>query len=98
MMVRPKLVWVFSVTLCLFLVYSAVGERGFIRLYQMIRERDNLRVRVHTLEEQNMRLTEEIGHLSDDPATVESLARIGLGLVRPGETVFIFPGAAGDDQ
>ena len=97
-MTRRKLVWVFSITLCLFLAYSAVGERGFIRLHQMIRERDNLKIRVRTLEEQNSRLSEEVGLLSNDPDAIESLARIGLGLVRPGETVYILPDTAGDDQ
>ena len=88
---RRKLIWVFFITLSLFLSYSAVGERGFVRLHQLMRQRDNLKVSVQTLEEQNASLAGEIGLLSDDPATIESLARIGLGLVRPGEVVYILP-------
>ena len=54
-------------------------------------QRDNLQDRVRALEEQNARLAEEIRLLSDDPQTLEAIARIELGLVKPGETVFILP-------
>ena len=97
-MFKNKLVWIFTITLCLFLAYSAVGEKGFIRLHRMILERENLKTRIHDLEEDNSRLAEEIGLLSDDQATIESLARIELGLVKPGETVYILPDAAVDEQ
>ena len=85
-------------TLCLFLAYSAVGEKGFIRLHKMILERDNLKARIHDLEEDNSRLAEEIGLLTDDRTTIESLARMELGLVKPGETVYIIPEDAADKQ
>ena len=38
---------------------------------------------------ENDRLREEIRRLEDDPATIEELARRELGLIRPGEKVFI---------
>lgn len=98
MIVRRRLVWIFCVTLCLFLAYSAVGEKGFIRLHQLILEREDLRMRIRTLEEENSRLAEEIGRLGDDLTTIESLARIELGLVKPGETVYILPDAPLDGQ
>jgi cell division protein FtsB len=93
-MARRKLVWIFSLALCLFLAYSAMGEKGFIRLHQMILERENLKTRIHVLEEENSRLAEEVGLLSDDHTVIESLARIELGLVKPGETVYILPDTA----
>lgn len=97
-MVRRKLVWIFSITLCLFLAYSAVGERGFVKLHQMILERENLKIRIRALEEENSRLAEEVGLLSDDSTAIESLSRIELGLVKPGETVYILPDVSVDDQ
>jgi cell division protein FtsB len=97
-MIRSKLVWIFCLLLCLFLAYSAVGERGFIRLHRMILERENLKDRIRTLEEENSRLAEEVGLLSDDHTAIESLARIELGLVKPGETVFILPDTAADNR
>jgi cell division protein FtsB len=88
---RRKLVWVFTLTLSLFIGYSAFEGRGFIQLHRMKVQRDDLRARVRLLEEQNARLAEEIRLLSDDPETLEALARIELGLVKPGETVYILP-------
>lgn len=96
-MIRRRLVWIFCITLCLFLAYSAVGERGFIRLHQMILERENLKMRIRALEQENSRLAEEIGRLGSDETTVESLARIELGLVRPGEKVYILPDTTMDE-
>jgi cell division protein FtsB len=38
---------------------------------------------------ENAALREEIRRLNDDPATIEEIARRELGLIRPGEKVFI---------
>ena len=35
------------------------------------------------------RLREQVSRLTDDPAAIEELARDELGLMRPGEKVFI---------
>ncbi len=88
---KHRLVLIFSLSLILFLGYSVFEERGFVKLHHMKVQRDNLQDRVRALEEQNARLAEEIRLLSDDPQTLEAIARIELGLVKPGETVFILP-------
>jgi cell division protein FtsB len=41
------------------------------------------------LRQENATLREEMGRLNEDPATIESLARQELGLIKPGEIVFI---------
>jgi cell division protein FtsB len=94
--VRKKLLVVLAVTVGLFLVYSAAGERGFIRLNKMVNQRDQLRARVHALEQTNRELADEVGRLRDDPATIEYLARTELGMVREGETVYILSDRPGD--
>jgi cell division protein FtsB len=80
-----------------FVIYSAVGEKGFVRLNAMGRERDELRIRVGNLVKGNTDLAEEIGLLRDDPATIEALARTELGMVREGETVYVLPVEPGSD-
>ncbi|NOY86836.1 MAG: septum formation initiator family protein [Deltaproteobacteria bacterium] len=77
--------------LAAFVSFSFVGERGFLRIYRMVQRRDGLRSRVKTLERKNIGLAGEIELLRSDPATIEGLARTKLGLVRPGEVVFVFP-------
>jgi cell division protein FtsB len=96
--VRKKLLLILAVTVGLFLVYSAVGERGFIRLNKMVNQRDELRARVHALEESNREMAEQVGQLRDDPATIEHLARTELGMVREGETVYILSDRAGEES
>ena len=80
---------VLAVTVGLFMVYSAVGERGFIRLNKMLSQRDDLKARVRSLEESNRDMAEQVDRLRNDPATIEHLARTELGMVREGETVYI---------
>lgn len=81
-----------------FTVYNFVGERGFYRLGKMMQRRNNLNATVDTLQRQNTELAEEIVRLRSDPVTLEELARTKLGMVRPGEVVYIFPEKAGGDQ
>jgi cell division protein FtsB len=42
-----------------------------------------------SLRRENAKLRDEARRLKEDPATIESLARDQLGLIRPGEIVFI---------
>lgn len=73
-----------------FAIYSFQGEKGFVRLGEMLRERNELLARVGLLERENAKLAEEVGRLREDPATIEALARLRLNMVRPGEVVFVF--------
>jgi cell division protein FtsB len=99
MMIIPvrRRVWLSLVLIfCLFLVYSAVGPRGLVRLNRMVDQRDDLRSRVRALEKSNVELAEQVSLLRDDPATIEYLARTELGMVGDGETVFILSERPGD--
>jgi len=87
--VKRRLWFVLALAVCLFLVYSAVGERGIVRLNRMVDQRDELRSTVRALAENNAKLGEQVSLLRDDPATIEYLARTELGMVRDGETVYI---------
>ena len=93
---RRRLWSVLVFILCLFLVYTATGERGLVSLSRMESQRDELRFRVDALEGSNAELAEQVSLLRDDPATIENLARTELGMVREGETVFIISDRAGD--
>ena len=94
--VRKKFLLILAATVGLFMVYSAIGERGFIRLNKMVNQRDELRVRVQSLKESNQEMAEQVRRLRDDPDTIEHLARTELGMVREGETVYILSDRPGD--
>jgi len=92
-----KRFWAFLlITVALFTVYSAMGERGFINLHKRSRHRDELRLRIQNLKESNSKLAERIRLLRDDPDTIERLARTQLDMVRDGETIFILSGRQGE--
>jgi len=85
------------VAVTVFSVFSIVGERGFYRLGKMMKRRGTLNAHVETLQDKNTQLVYEIERLKSDPVTLEELARTELGMVRPGEIVYIFPENTGDD-
>jgi cell division protein FtsB len=66
------------------------GERGFIHLYRMERERQAFLERINRLEVENQRLLEEIGRLRADSDYIESMARWELGLIKDNEILYRF--------
>ena len=73
-------------------ILSAVGDRGVVRLYRLIRTRADIAHEIARLREVNGHLAEEVRALREDPSRIEGIARDELGLVRPGEIVYDFRG------
>jgi cell division protein FtsB len=74
---------------CVLLVDALVGDKG---LLQMLKKRDEYRALEQSLTRartENARLREEARRLKEDPAAIEDLARRELGLIKPGEKLFI---------
>jgi cell division protein FtsB len=72
-------------------IAALVGERGLVDLVRLSNERDRVRVE---LEEQRAKVAEHrraVEELKGDSMAKERIAREQLGLVRPGETVFLLP-------
>lgn len=68
------------------------GERGFIHLYRMEKDRQAHTKRILTLEKENQALLEEIQRLRTDEDYLESVARTELGLVKDNEILYRFNG------
>jgi len=66
------------------------GERGFIHLYRMDRERQTYLEKIKTLERENRELLDEIQRLRSDRNYVEDLGRKELGLVKEDEVMYRF--------
>jgi len=84
---QPRRFWshVVLFAACVLLVNALIGDRGLM---------DTLRARkayaaaagdLTRLKHENAALRDEVRRLRNDPATIESVARGELGLVRPGE-------------
>src|SRR5207249_11486807 len=63
---------------------------GFMNYLNMKRTQSRIADEMKTIEEENARLREDIESVKHDRATMEGLARDRLGMVRGGETVFLF--------
>lgn len=70
-------------------VDSLVGERGLLETLKVRRQHAELTASVESIRRENARLREQVRRLNDDPAEIESVAREELGLIRPGEMLFI---------
>ena len=87
---RRKGVHLLLLFVTLVLVIDAlVGEKGLLESMRARRQYQQLSASLEDLKRENGRLREEVRRLNEDPAAIESLAREELGLIRPGEVVFI---------
>jgi cell division protein FtsB len=91
---KGKGVLKFSLLALLFLglvaAWLGFGERGFIHLYRMDRERQTYLDRINALERENRELLDEIQRLRSDREYVENLGRRELGLVKEDEVMYRF--------
>ncbi len=77
---------VFAIVL---MVDAVVGDRGLLAQRQAKRDYNALSKALEDQRAENARLKEEARRLREDPTAIEELARRDLGLIRPGEKVFI---------
>jgi len=76
------------VTLVL-VIDALIGDKGLTESMNARRQYRELQGSLDQIRRENAALGEEIRRLTEDPATIESLARQELGLIKPGEIVFI---------
>lgn len=70
-------------------VDALVGEQGLFAMLGARRQAEQLAATIARQRAENARLREEVRRLSEDAAAIEEVARRELGLIRPGEKVFI---------
>jgi cell division protein FtsB len=68
---------------------AMVGDRGLLATLRARREYNELAATIARERAENARLAEQARRLREDPATIEEVARRELGLIRPGEKLFI---------
>jgi cell division protein FtsB len=73
----------------LIVVDALVGDRGLLAMIDARRQHTELAATIARQRAENARLREEARRLREDPSAIEEIARRDLGLIRPGETVFI---------
>ena len=71
------------------IVDALVGERGLLASRRADRQYEEVAASTARQLAENDRLREEKRRLEEDPAAIEEVARRELGLIRPGEKLFI---------
>ena len=79
-------------------VDGLVGDRGLLAMLRARREYDTAAAMVSRQRAENARLREEVRRLREDPAAIEEIARRELGLIRPGEKLFILKDVTPGDR
>jgi cell division protein FtsB len=70
-------------------VDALIGDRGLVAMLRARHEYDELTGSIARQRAENARLRETVRRLREDPAAIEEVARRELGLIKPGERVFI---------
>ena len=75
-------------TIVLF-VDALVGDKGLVERLRAARQYEQEMEAVNAIRQENAELRDTMRRLKDDPSAIESIAREELGLIRPGELLFI---------
>jgi cell division protein FtsB len=70
-------------------VDGLVGDRGLLAILRARQEYEAMSATIARQRAENARLREVARRLREDPSAIEEIARRELGLIRPGERVFI---------
>lgn len=81
--------WLLIFVASLIVVDGLVGDRGLLAMLRARHEYDELSATIARLRVENARLRDEARRLREDPTAIEEVARRELGLLKPGEKVFI---------
>jgi cell division protein FtsB len=74
---------------CVLVLDALVGEKGLLEMLKKRQEYRALEQSLTDIRADNARLREEARSLQEDAAAIEDLARRELGLIKPGEKLFI---------
>jgi cell division protein FtsB len=74
---------------CVLIVDALVGDRGFLAMLKARQQYRSLETSLVRSRTENAQLREQARQLREDPQAVEEIARRELGLIRPGEKLFI---------
>ena len=83
---------------CVLVANALVGESGLLATRMASRQQSRLAERITILKAENDALREQARRLREDPSYIEEVARRELGLIRPGEHVFIIRPGPGEND
>ena len=91
---RRILIALFGFVVCVLAVDALVGDQGLAATMRARKQYNHLAADLARLRNENAGLREEARRLREDPAAIEEIARRELGLMSPGEKLFIIKDVA----
>jgi cell division protein FtsB len=86
---RRLLNYVLALVTVVLVADALVGDKGLIETMRARRQYADLAASLAVVRQRNAQLRDDIRRLKEDPGTIESIAREELGLMRPGEVLFV---------
>lgn len=86
---RRAIQYVLVLVGCVIVVDALVGEKGLLAMRKARQQYQALETALATAKAENARLRQEARRLREEPTAIEDLARRELGLIKPGEKLFI---------
>ena len=86
---RRFLTALFFFVVCVLAVDALVGDQGVMATMRARKQYDELAADLARIRAENAALREDARRLREDPAAIEEIARRELGLMSPGEKLFI---------
>jgi cell division protein FtsB len=83
---------------CVVFLDALVGEKGLLETFKKREEYRRLEQAIHRAQIENQQLAAEAERLRNDPRAIEELARKELGLIKPGERLFILKDRAPNEK
>jgi len=83
---------------CVLVLDALVGEKGLLEMLKKRQEYRALEQSLADVRSDNARLREEARRLQEDASAIEDLARRELGLIKPGEKLFILKDVPSTDS
>lgn len=81
--------YVLALVTAILVIDALFGEKGLVALLKARRDFAGVEASLLAAREENARLREQARRLREDPRAIEELARRELGLIKPGEKLFI---------
>lgn len=81
--------WLLFFAAFVVVIDALVGDKGLLATMRARREYRGLAAEIARARMENARLREQARQLLEDPAAIEAIARRELGLMKPGEKLFI---------
>lgn len=78
---------------CVLIIDALVGDRGFLAILKARQQYRTLEATLARSRAENAQLREDARELREDPRAIEAIARRELGLIKPGEKLFIIKDA-----